>query len=1559
MYYYCEITNTNPNFETETATINSNAAAITVGKISQSAPAKPTLASKTATSITLAEIAGTQYKIGAGDNWVGSPEFSGLTPDTSYNFYARLAGDETHNPSLSSPVSEITTDKATLTGTVTINGTPTYGNTLTAATDSLNSDPSVELGALSYQWKRSNIAIDGATSATYTLVSEDVGKPLTVTVEATNCLGKITSAPTANTAKATPEKPAKPTVNGTPTATTITLNTIDGAEYSKDNGVHWQGSSIFENLTPNTAYTFIAWMKETATHNASQNSEASDTITTERATLSGTISINGTPTYGETLTADTNGLVNTTEAVGAAGIGALSYQWKRSETPIDNATGNTYKLVSADIGQTITVTVSAANCLEDVTSGATTAIKQKPLTFTGTVTATKVYDGDNNFSNTQITIDADSFIGIVSEDAVSLNKADVTGTLESANVGSGPLALSGNFTLTGTNAENYTLSGQPAVTATITQATPQEIKWPTAKAITYGATLSTSLLENGEGDGNFTWTAPDTIPNVSNSGYEVTFTPNDAVNYDYVGITLTKITAIKVNEATGTFAVPAALSAIYSPTLTLAGIPLPDNYVWVNSETAVSAGDGQTFTATFTNPSGNYLPANGDVTVNVAKATPIINTAPTAANIYKGDLLSDSDLSDGQGSVDGTFEWANGTATPDETKPFDVTFKPIDEIAENYNTASTSVTVTVLDRNILNEVIILANEAKDSAEVGDAHGQYTADRIEEFATRITLAQIVYDTAAATNTQEAINTATTILQAETELFVKTPNDVNADGLLAVIKTVKDKMSGATYGDRNGDYDPEQETILGKAIDEAQTIADKSDRTPDEVSQAISDLQTAITNFDVTLVTVVYDNLSDLIELCNFLYNNAVEGDGDGHYEPGSMAIFKAAIEAAKPIATNNRATQAEINEAEQALQEAQNTFAAKIIGVNRDVLGGLIEQAQEKAYAAVPGDRNGDYPETAIADLAMAAETALTTVNAINVTQEALDEAASVLHLAIEAFNAAKIIVDYLPIKDLLDVANNAKELASEGEGNGQHAAASMSALQLAIDTAQLIADDDHLSQNTVNAAQDSLKQAYDEFIESIIVVDFDALDAKIAEAKLINRGSYTADTWNALQTAIAGAETVRGTQHVTQVAVGNALTALNSAIDGLRYYPIGDGGNNNSNSSGNSSGNGDNSSSANTATTSPVAIPGGGTVTTPVGKSPVKNQDGSTSLPGGGTVSMPGGVKADVPAGSSISADGTVTVGENGGTVDSGGSTAKVPEGSTIDADGNTTVGKGGGDVAMPGGVDVTVLEGTVIDSNGKTTVGKGGGNVSTPKGAAVTVPEGSVVTPGGSISFPQGSGGGSVTLKSGFIFNLPENIFIIFDEDAPLSYRVGANNPFSDVRQGDWFYDDAMFAYGHGLMNGTSETLFSPNAPMTRAMAVTVLFRMDNPAKGADTTDFADVPLYQWYSDAIAWAAQNGIVLGYDETSFGPDDLITRQDMAVILLRYADYKRLKLPAMRTYLAFADDAGVSGYARAAVAAMYNAGVIDGKPENRLDPAGLTTRVEGAAMLRRLLGVVSG
>jgi hypothetical protein len=157
--------------------------------------------------------------------------------------------------------------------------------------------------------------------------------------------------------------------------------------------------------------------------------------------------------------------------------------------------------------------------------------------------------------------------------------------------------------------------------------------------------------------------------------------------------------------------------------------------------------------------------------------------------------------------------------------------------------------------------------------------------------------------------------------------------------------------------------------------------------------------------------------------------------------------------------------------------------------------------------------------------------------------------------------------------------------------------------------------------------------------------------------------------------------------------------------------------------------------------------------------------------------------------------------------------------------------------------------------------------------------------------------------------------------------------------------------------------------------MIVTGLFRLAAPAKGANTTDFTDVPLGKYYSDAVAWAAENEIVGGIGGGRFAPDANITRQDLAVILTRYAEYKGFTLAAVREYAAFGDDNAVSDYARAAVEACYRAGIISVKPAssivsdsehqlspqggNLFDPKGEATRAEVAAMLHRFVLAMAG
>jgi len=176
----------------------------------------------------------------------------------------------------------------------------------------------------------------------------------------------------------------------------------------------------------------------------------------------------------------------------------------------------------------------------------------------------------------------------------------------------------------------------------------------------------------------------------------------------------------------------------------------------------------------------------------------------------------------------------------------------------------------------------------------------------------------------------------------------------------------------------------------------------------------------------------------------------------------------------------------------------------------------------------------------------------------------------------------------------------------------------------------------------------------------------------------------------------------------------------------------------------------------------------------------------------------------------------------------------------------------------------------------------------------------------------------------------------------------------FTDVHTGDWFNDDIEYVYKKGLMLGTSDDKFSPNTNLSRAMIVTILYRLEyEPNVDELENPFSDVTANQYYTKAVLWAAENGIVNGY-HGEFSPNDYISRQDLAVILYRYAVFAEKKLTETRNYPGFSDASSIASYAKVAVEALYKAGVINGKPNNKFDPGGNATRAETAAMLHRFL-----
>ena len=185
--------------------------------------------------------------------------------------------------------------------------------------------------------------------------------------------------------------------------------------------------------------------------------------------------------------------------------------------------------------------------------------------------------------------------------------------------------------------------------------------------------------------------------------------------------------------------------------------------------------------------------------------------------------------------------------------------------------------------------------------------------------------------------------------------------------------------------------------------------------------------------------------------------------------------------------------------------------------------------------------------------------------------------------------------------------------------------------------------------------------------------------------------------------------------------------------------------------------------------------------------------------------------------------------------------------------------------------------------------------------------------------------------------------------EQAPL--------PFPDVTEGDWFYDAVRYAYETGLMDGVEDNLFAPNSETTRAQLVTILYRLAGEPEPGGDSGFSDVAAGTWYTDAVAWAAENGIVNGVSETEFAPGEDITREQLAAILYRYAACQGYDVSQRADLSGFGDASSISGYAQEALSWAHAQGLVLGFEDGSLRPQGNANRAQIAAVLMRFLAAV--
>ena len=184
----------------------------------------------------------------------------------------------------------------------------------------------------------------------------------------------------------------------------------------------------------------------------------------------------------------------------------------------------------------------------------------------------------------------------------------------------------------------------------------------------------------------------------------------------------------------------------------------------------------------------------------------------------------------------------------------------------------------------------------------------------------------------------------------------------------------------------------------------------------------------------------------------------------------------------------------------------------------------------------------------------------------------------------------------------------------------------------------------------------------------------------------------------------------------------------------------------------------------------------------------------------------------------------------------------------------------------------------------------------------------------------------------------------------------TAADHPFTDVSDNAWYADNVQFVYEKGLMAGTAADKFSPETKMNRAMLVTVLYRMDGSHAASGTTPFTDIQTKEYYYPALVWAYGNGIINGTAPDKFSPEAPITREMMVTIFYRYAQFKGLDVSKTDSLSKYTDAGKISNYAKTPFAWAVAAGVIFGNSATTLNPLGTATRAECAAILQRFYGL---
>ena len=462
-------------------------------------------------------------------------------------------------------------------------------------------------------------------------------------------------------------------------------------------------------------------------------------------------------------------------------------------------------------------------------------------------------------------------------------------------------------------------------------------------------------------------------------------------------------------------------------------------------------------------------------------------------------------------------------------------------------------------------------------------------------------------------------------------------------------------------------------------------------------------------------------------------------------------------------------------------------------------------------------------------------------------------------------------------------------------------------------------DSPSATQQEIDDAVSALSNAIAGLVASDLQGKIDVLKALTDALKTLNSADYTPSSWSVLDTALTEADAVlaKGT-NATIEEVQAAIDKLNAAVSQL--------------------------SAKHKAT--PTGVPEYTKITTPGKTLADTNLKIGTILPAGGTISWDMPLTTVVTANTAYSwtytpAD-TANYNVLRGTI-----TPYITSGTTESNRIN------------PATATFDKTEGEANHKDISITLTAVGATLSSIKNGNTVLRAGVDYTVNGNV----------YTIKTSYLMTLATGTYkLVFDmntgEDPTLTITITQTqkpqwiNPFTDVKEDDWFYGDVEYVHRTGLYKGTTDTTFSPNEPMTRGMIVTVLGRLEGiDADNYSGASFSDVDTAQYYAPYIKWAEANGIVNGIGNNKFNPDGYISRQDLATILLRYTQFKKVTLPNLVPKINFKDAGDIADYAANAVDIIQRAGIINGKPGEIFDPLGNATRAEVAAMLHRYAEVI--